>query len=109
VYSAVPPGAKEVLVKFDGVQKNATEIFDMRIDVDYKEPAGGFRPVKVTYAWEEGVPAAKAAEKGKDLVVEKAHGTVKTAEHICASPEDTWTIHCGPGTVAKSYTVELAK
>ena len=25
-----------------------------RIDADYKEPAGGFRPVQVTYVWEEG-------------------------------------------------------
>jgi hypothetical protein len=90
VYSDVPAGAKTVLVKFDGVQKNATEIFDLRIDVDYKEPAGGLRPVKVTYNWEE-------------------NGTPKSAQHVCATSGDTWTIPCGKGTVVKSYSVELAK
>jgi len=60
------------------------------MDADYKEPAGGFKPVKVTYVWTE-------------------NGTEKTDSHIAKTPTDTWTIKCGPGTVAKSYTLELAK
>jgi len=90
VFSDVPAGAREVQVRLAGVQKNTACIFDMRIDVDYKEPHGGFRPVKVTYAWEED-------------------GKPKTDEHICRKAEETWTIRCGPKTVAKSYTVEVAK
>ena len=101
VFSDVPAGSRAVQIKFDGTQKNATEIFDLRIDVDYKEPAGGFRPVKVTYTWEETAPAAAQGEK--------PHATLKTDEHICVKPDETWTIHCGPGTVAKTYSVELAK
>ncbi|MCL2645750.1 MAG: hypothetical protein FWD61_01950 [Phycisphaerales bacterium] len=109
VFTDVPANSRTVQVKFDGTQSHSTEIFDLRIDVDYKEPAGGFRPVKITYAWEEGVPPALPPAKGKAAPAEKPHGTPKTAEHICYSPEETWTIHCGPGTVVKSYTVELAK
>jgi hypothetical protein len=90
VFNDVPAGSKAVQIKFDGTQSNATEIFDLRIDVDYKEPAGGFRPVQVTYVW---------TENGKE----------KTDVHIARQPQDTWTITCGEGTVPKSYTVELAK
>ncbi len=65
-------------------------IFDMRIDVDYKEPMGGFRPVQITYVWDE-------------------NGEEKTDVHVARQPKDAWTITCGEGTVPKSYTVELAK
>ena len=143
VFSDVPAGSKEVQVKFEGNQNNTTCIFDLRIDVDYKEPTGGFRPVKITYTWEEGpavaaAPAATAApapaaaggdapkegkkgDKGGDKAAKagkkggpptpapEMHGTVKTDEHICKTPTDTWTIKCGPNTVPKSYTVELVK
>jgi hypothetical protein len=111
VFSDVPAGSKSVQVKFDGTQKNTACIFDLRIDVDYKEPAGGFHPVKVTYTWEEGVPAAPAAAKGakKPAAADQPHGSVKTDVHVCATPTDSWTITCGAGTVPTSYTVELAK
>lgn len=99
VFNDVPAGARDVRIKFDGTQTTGTEIFDLRIDVDYREPAGGFRPVKVTYTWEEGFPAA----------AEGPRRTVKTDEHVCMKPGDMWTIRCGPGTVVKSYAVELAK
>ena len=90
VLSDVPAGARDVQVRLAGVQKNTACIFDLRIDVDYKEPCGGFRPVKVTYVWEED-------------------GKPKTDEHVCRKAEESWTIKCGPKTVAKSYSVELAK
>jgi hypothetical protein len=52
-FEGVPPGARAALVRFAGTSRNATGIFNFRIDADYREPRGGFRPVKVTYAWEE--------------------------------------------------------
>lgn len=90
VCSDVPAGKKEVQFKFAGTQRNTTCIFDLRIDVDYEEPAGGFRPVKITYAWEEG-------------------GQPKTDVHVARSPQDSYTVTCGPNTVAKSFTLELAE
>jgi hypothetical protein len=90
VYSDVPAGTREALVRFAGSQKNTTCMFDLRIDADYQEPNGGFKPVKITYVWDE-------------------NGTEKKAEHIAKLPNESWTIHCGPKTVAKSYTVELAQ
>ncbi|MCL2649019.1 MAG: hypothetical protein FWD61_18805 [Phycisphaerales bacterium] len=90
VFSDVTPNSREMQVRFTGVQGNTTCMFDLRMDTDYKEPTGGFKPVKITYVWTEG-------------------GTEKTDSHICSTPTDTWTIKCGPNTVAKSYTMELVK
>ncbi len=64
-------------------------LFGLRIDADYLQPHGGFRPVKITYVWEEA---------GK----EKRH------EHIARQPHEVYTIRCGPKTLVKSFTVELA-
>ncbi|MCX5683125.1 MAG: hypothetical protein NT049_05505 [Planctomycetota bacterium] len=89
-FDGVPAGAKAAQVKIAGVQKNTVCIFSLRIDADYQEPCGGFRPVKVTYVWDED---------GKEM----------KNEHICATPQDAWTVRCGPKTVAKSYAVELAR
>jgi len=83
-FSDVPAGSREAQIKIAGVQKNTAAIFDMRIDADYEEPNGGFRPVKVTYVWEED-------------------GKEKKDEHVCKTAEDAWTIPCGPKTVARSY------
>ena len=90
VYDKVPAGVRKALLRFSGRQQNTTCMFDLRIDADYKEPFGGFRPVKITYAW---------TENGKDM----------TNVHVAQQPKDKWTITCGKGTVPKSYTVELAK
>jgi hypothetical protein len=65
-------------------------IFDLRIDADYVEPAGGFKPVKIKYVWEEG-------------------DAVKSHVHVARSPSDTFKITCGPGAVVKSYSMELAQ
>ncbi len=32
---------------------NTTMFFGLRINTDYRQPHGGFRPVKVTYRWKE--------------------------------------------------------
>jgi len=89
-FSDVPAGSKAAQIRIAGTQRNTCCVFDQRMDVDYKEPNGGFRPVLVTYVWEED-------------------GQEKKDEHVCRTPEDSWTIKCGPKTVAKSYSVELAK
>jgi hypothetical protein len=89
-FADVPAGKKEAKIKFAGVQRNTACIFDLRMDVDYKEPQGGFRPVKVSYVWDEG-------------------GQTRQDEHICKTPQETWNIQCGPKTVAKTVTVELAR
>jgi hypothetical protein len=85
---SVPPKSRSVLVRLSGRQRNTTGILDLRIDADYREPHGGFRPVQVTYVWTE-------------------NGVEKTDVHIAKSPKDTYTIQCGPKPVMKSYTVEL--
>ena len=52
--SAIPPGTRAALVRWSGHQRNTTCLFFLRIDADYRQPQGGFRPVKVTYVWQEG-------------------------------------------------------
>jgi hypothetical protein len=49
----VPAGTRSAQVRFVGAQRNTTAILSLRIDADYTFPAGGFRPVKVTYRWQE--------------------------------------------------------
>jgi hypothetical protein len=88
--SDVPPGTKEAQLRFNGHTVNTTMFFGLRIDADYRQPHGGFRPVKITYVWEED-------------------GKPQTHEHVATRPEETYTIRCGPQTVVKSFTVELAK
>ncbi|MCK4298078.1 MAG: hypothetical protein KAX80_01020 [Planctomycetes bacterium] len=89
-FEDVPEGTRKALVRFQGTQRNTTLIMDLRIDADYLEPAGGFRPVRVTYVWEEGG-------------VEKQH------EHMATKPQETYTITCGDAPVMRTFTVELAE
>lgn len=90
VVSEVPPGTKAAQVRFVGVERNTTCMFSVRIDADYKEPHGGFRPVKVTYVWDEG-----GAEK-KDI-------------HVAQKPEETYQINCAAKPTMKSIVMELAQ
>ncbi len=89
-FADVPPGTKEAQVRYSGTSRNATGILNFRIDADFKEPRGGFRPVKVTYAWEEDG---------------KAKQDVRTAR----KPEETWTISCAAKPVMKSIALELGE
>jgi hypothetical protein len=90
VVKDIPAGTREAQIKLIGAQVNTAAIFDMRIDADYREPNGGFRPVKVTYVWDEA-------------------GQAKQDVHVVKSASETYTINCGPKAVVKSYTVELAE
>ena len=64
---------------------NATLVFNLRIDADYKLSSGGFAPVKVTYLWEEG-------------------GIAKKDVHVAKQPQETYTITCGSAPVMKSIS-----
>jgi len=90
-YEAVPRGIRKALVRFQSTkQYNTLCIFDFRIDADYAEPAGGFRPVKITYVWDEA-------------------GVEKRDVHIARSPKDTYTIKCAAAPLMKSLILELAE
>ena len=86
----VPAGTRKALVRFSGQQRNTTCIFDFRIDADYVEPHGGFRPVKVTYVWTED-------------------GVEKRNVHVAKSPNETYTITCEKKPLMKGLIVELAE
>jgi hypothetical protein len=89
-FSDVPPSARTALVKLEGKEVITVCLFGLRIDVDYQEPAGGFRPVKITYVWEE-------------------NGRPKTDVHVATQPRQTYEITCGPKTVVKSFALELVR
>ncbi|MBE3069033.1 MAG: hypothetical protein IMZ66_02230, partial [Planctomycetes bacterium] len=86
----VPAGTRQAHVRWSGTQRNTTCLFGLRIDADYRAPAGGFRPVKVTYVWEEA-------------------GVEKRDVHVASKPEETYKITCGTTPEMKSLIVELAE
>jgi hypothetical protein len=90
VIDNLPAGTKAAKVKISGTQKNTAVLWDFAINADYKEPAGEFKPVKITYTWDES-------------------GQTKTAEHIAKSPQDAFDITCGPKAVVKSFAMQLAE
>jgi len=85
----VPPGTKAARVRFTGSQRTVAMIYQARIDADYLEPRGGFRPVKITYVWQEGT-------------AERRH------VHVATTPGETYRIFCGNKPLMKSLVVELA-
>jgi len=98
--SDVPPGARKALVRWSGTRSNpgtsqmdvwnsTTAVYGFRIDADYTEPHGGFRPVKVTYRWEE-------------------QGRPKTHVHAALNPEESYRIDCDATPAMQSITLELA-
>ena len=88
--SDIPAGTRAAQVRWVGDQRNTTCLFLVRIDADYKTPAGGFRPVKTTYTWEEG-------------------GVEKKDVHVAAKPEEAYTIKCEGKPEMKSLVLELDK
>jgi len=86
----VPAGTKSAQLRFVGQQRNTTGILNLRIDADYKEPHGGFRPVQITYVWDEA-------------------GAEKRDVHVLKTPSETYQISCAVKPVLKSLIVELAK
>lgn len=90
VFDKPPTGARSVVVRLAGRQRNTTCMLGLRIDADYAEPHGGFAPVKVTYAYDE-------------------NGQAKTDVHVARSAQETYTIHCDAKPALKSITLELAE
>ena len=90
VVGDVPAGTRAALVRYRGTGRNTLVMANARIDADYKAPAGGFRPVQVTYVWEEG-------------------GVEKKDVHVAAKARETYTISCQSRPVMKSIVLELAK
>jgi hypothetical protein len=88
-YTEIPAGARSALIRFDGRQNNTLGLFGLRIDADYKEPHGGYRPIKVTYAWAE-------------------NGVEKKDVHVTTKPTETYTIRCDAKPLMKSIVLELA-
>ena len=89
-FSDVPPKTRKALVRYAGTGKGNTNLMSFRIDADYTEPHGGFRPVKVTYIWTED-------------------GAEKRDVHVAKTPNETYTIMCAKKPVMKSLIVELAE
>ena len=88
--SDLPAGTREALVRWRcGAAHNATCLFLVRIDADYRQPHGGFRPVKVTYIWEEG-------------------GLEKRDVHVAMRSDEKYRITCASRPVMKSIVLELA-
>lgn len=87
-FEEVPAGTRKALVRFSGTSRNATGIFNFRIDADYLEPGGGFRPVKVTYRWEE-------------------EGRPREHVHVARKPEESYVIACEARPVMGSIVLEL--
>lgn len=90
VVSKVPPGTRAAQVRFAGTQRNTLVLHNARIDADYEEPNGGFRPVKITYAWEED-------------------GGPKQHVHVSRKAGESYTISCAGKPVMKSIALELAE
>jgi hypothetical protein len=89
-FADVPPNTRRALVRFAMTSRNATGVFNFRIDADYKEPNGGFRPVRVTYRWEE-------------------NGQAKEHVHVARKANEAYTIRCAAKPVMKSIGLELAE
>ncbi len=85
----VPKETRAAHVRWVGTQRNTTCLFQLRIDADYRQPHGGFKPVKVTYVWEEG-------------------GVEKRDVHVARSPQETYKITCAGKPLMKSIVLELA-
>jgi hypothetical protein len=77
------------MVRFTGTQAEAALLFGVRLDADYDEPHGGFRPIRVTYVWEED-------------------GVEKRDVHVARQATDAWTIRCEGKPLMKSLIVEPA-
>jgi hypothetical protein len=89
-FEDVPAGTREAKVRYAGTSRNATGILGFRIDADYKEPAGGFRPVKTTYRWSES-------------------GQKKEKVFTATKPSETWSVDCAAKPVMESIVLELAE
>jgi hypothetical protein len=90
----IPAGTKSALVRYELNKANTVSLNNYCTYADYKMPAAGFAPIKITYTWTE-----KDAQ-GKDVL--------KTDEHVAATATDTYKITCDGEPMMKSITVQMA-
>jgi ferric-dicitrate binding protein FerR (iron transport regulator) len=83
----IPIGTRKALVRYTGIQKGTNQLGQFRIDVDYREPHGGFAPVKITYVWEE-------------------NGKEKRDVHVASKPEEAYSIRCESKPLMKTIVLE---
>lgn len=88
--SDVPPNTRSAWIRWKGQQRNTLCLFSARIDADYRQPYGGFRPVKITYVWNED-------------------GREQRNVHIARQPQEAYTIRCASRPEMKSVVLELAE
>jgi hypothetical protein len=86
----IPAGTTAAQVRYVAKVKSAIQWYNFHINADYRQPNAGFRPVKVTYAWDE-------------------NGQAKTDVHVAQKPEETYKINCQGKPMMKSISLELAK
>jgi hypothetical protein len=86
-FTDIPSGTRAALVRWSGTRRDTTCLFSLRIDADYREPHGGFAPIRVTYVWQE-------------------EGVEKRNVHVATKPEESYIIDCGARPVMKSLIVE---
>jgi hypothetical protein len=86
--AAIPSGTRTVLARYSGTKTDTCGLFDVCVKVDYKEPHGGFSPVRITYAWDED-------------------GVAKSDVHVARNPEEIYSITCGGTPTMKSIVLEL--
>ncbi|HXI01833.1 MAG TPA: hypothetical protein VNI57_01525 [Candidatus Saccharimonadales bacterium] len=83
-----PPETRKALVRIQARKANAVRLNILRIDADYVEPSGGFRPVRITYTWEEA-------------------GVLRHASHVARVPDERYTVTVGDDARMKSLSLEL--
>jgi hypothetical protein len=86
-FSEIPSGVRKALVRYSAVSRGDLILWRHRIEADYKEPNGGFAPVKITYRWEE-------------------NGQAREDVHLARSPGENYTITCAQPPVLKSISIE---
>jgi hypothetical protein len=86
---SIPSGKRHALIRYAGSQRNIVGMFAFAIKVDYAEPNGGFRPITVTYVWDE-------------------NGAEKRDTHTAKQADEAYTITCAGKPVMKSLIVEPA-
>ena len=86
----IPAGTKAAQVRYVARVKSALQWYNFHINADYRQPGAGFRPVKVTYTWDE-------------------NGQEKTDAHVAQKAQETYTINCQSKPTMKSIRLELAR
>ncbi|MBE7465739.1 MAG: hypothetical protein HS116_19875 [Planctomycetes bacterium] len=88
-FEEIPPGTRKALVRYSAQARGSCVIFRYRIDADYREPHGGFAPVRVTYRWEE-------------------KGQAKEDARVLDTPQAAYAISCAEKPMLKEIVLERA-